>query len=111
MFICPKMKPAVTPVIAFPTGNPMPVMTFALENPNSKAATEPPISPVNPPKRGPPKRAAMNVDRCDRSRANDTEIGPRGIDGIIGAILMDMKERTFPKAAITATKVRLLEPK
>ena len=84
-------------------------MRFPLENPNSKAATSPPMSPVIPPIKGPPKRAAMNVVRWERSRARETVTGPSGIEGIIGASWMEMKDRTLPRAAIIATNMRVFD--
>jgi hypothetical protein len=58
---------------------------------------------------GPPKSAATNVARWLRSKASETETGPRGIFGAIGANCNEINESTFPRADITAMKVRVLD--
>jgi len=57
----------------------------------------------------PPNREAMKVARCEKSNAREKEMGPRGIDGTIGESWIEMNERTFPRAAIRATKLRPFE--
>jgi len=54
---------------------------------------------------GPPSREAVKVARCERSNAREKEMGPRGIEGTIGESCIEMNERTFPRAAIRATKL------
>lgn len=101
--------PAVTPVRALPIGRPNVVMRFPCEKPNLYAAINPPIIPVKQPMTGPPKRAAIKVVICERSRAREILIPPKGMEGIIGVTNMDKADRTLPKALIMAMKTILFE--
>lgn len=105
VFMRLKRIPATMPVIAFPRGNPMPVIMLPCENPNWNAATNPPTSPVRPPTTGPPSKAAVKVAMWERSRASEKLTGPRGIDGTMGESCIEMKERTLPSAAMRAMKL------
>ena len=58
---------------------------------------------------GPPNKAAMKVVTWDKSRARDMLIGPSGIDGIMGEIVIESADRTFPKALITAMNTKVFE--
>ena len=60
---------------------------------------------------GPPNKAAMKVVTWDKSRARDTLIGPSGIEGIMGDIVIDSADKTFPKALITAMNTKVFEGK
>ena len=59
---------------------------------------------MRPPIPGPPKRAAMKVAVCERPRARETFIGPRGMEGTIGETVMERNDETVPRALIMATK-------
>lgn len=69
----------------------------------------PPINPVTPPTRGPPKRAAIKVVMWDKSRAKEKFRGPTGIDGMRGERWMDSNESTLPRAAIMDMNVKFFE--
>jgi hypothetical protein len=51
----------------------------------------------------------MKVARWERSRAREKLVKPMLMFGTMGACLIEMNDRTFPSAAMTATKVMLFE--
>ena len=94
---CPRLRlfainPAVKPVRAFPSGNPIrpnhpPVPT----GPNIIPGRIPAMTPVDTPAIGPAKKPAMSTAISEKSNATP---------GAIGAAKYDIANRTFPSAPI-----------
>jgi len=104
-----KSRPVVRPVRAFPTGIPIRERNPRLPTvkPNEYPEYIPPRSPTIAPILGPPKIAATNVAMCEKSNAAPPP--PGEVAANIGATLIEIPARMFPKALIIAMKAICFE--